>query len=111
MIQVNELKGVIVKNGLSQKDVAKHLGISDKTFYEKMKKGVFDSDEIESMIHLLGINDPVQIFFCQLCNLIGYKHPRMKKEQPLKLLSPPHPKNERRMSNEICMEGYLKSHW
>lgn len=63
MIDRNELKGVIAKNGTSQSGVAKALGITPKTFYDKMKKGVFDSDEIEIMIEILHIEDPVKIFF------------------------------------------------
>ena len=63
MIKTNELKGIIVKQGYSQRKVAKLLGMSEKTFYEKMKKGVFTSDEIEALIRLLDISDPVSIFF------------------------------------------------
>lgn len=66
MIDRNALKGVITANGLSQKDVAKHLGIAPKTFYSKMKKGVFGSDEIESMIELLSIENPSPIFFANI---------------------------------------------
>ena len=65
MIQVNKLKGLIVENGLTQADVAKEIGITPKTFYEKMKAGVFGSDEIEIMIRLLNIEDPVSIFFAK----------------------------------------------
>ena len=63
MIKTNELKGIIAKNGLSQRKVAKHLGITEKTFYDKMKRGIFDSNEISAMISLLGINNPIEIFF------------------------------------------------
>ena len=50
MIKVDELKGKFTTKGYSQKDIAKMLGISSKTMYLKMKKGVFGSDEIEIMI-------------------------------------------------------------
>lgn len=63
MIDTNALKGVIVSNEMTQQDVAKHLGMTPKTFYAKMKKGVFGSDEMEGMIDLLGIENPVEIFF------------------------------------------------
>ena len=63
MIMRNELKGIIASNGLSQRKVAESLGMTDKTFYIKMKKGVFDSDEITTMIELLNIKNPVDIFF------------------------------------------------
>lgn len=63
MIKINELKGVIAAKGLSQKAVALELGIAPKTFYIKMKKGVFGSDEIEKMIEILEIKNPTEIFF------------------------------------------------
>lgn len=65
MIDVNKLKGIIVENGKTQEDVAKHLGMSPKTFYGRMKKGVFGSDEIESMVEYLNIENPVSIFFAK----------------------------------------------
>lgn len=63
MIKTNELRGIIAKNGLSQTDVAKMIGVTPKTFYEKMKNGVFSSDEIQIMIDELHIDDPMPIFF------------------------------------------------
>ena len=63
MIRTDKLKGIIVENGYSQNDVAKAIGITPKTFYDKMKKGVFGSDEIQKMIDMLHIEDPVSIFF------------------------------------------------
>lgn len=65
MIGTNELKGIIVKNGLTQSDVANLIGITPKTFYEKMKIGVFGSDEIQIMIDELHIDDPMSIFFAK----------------------------------------------
>lgn len=63
MINTNELRGIIAREGMSQRGVAKELGITQETFYRKMKKGVFDSDEIYMMIDLLNIEDPVAVFF------------------------------------------------
>lgn len=65
MIKTNELRGEIAKNGFSQSDVAKMIGVTPKTFYEKMKNGVFGSDEIEIMIEKLHIKDPMSIFFAK----------------------------------------------
>ena len=65
MIKTDELRGVIAKNGYSQTDVAKMIGITPKTFYEKMKTGVFGSDEIQVMIEELDIEDPMSIFFAR----------------------------------------------
>lgn len=63
MIDTNALRGLITANGLTQQDVANHIGINPKTFYTKMKKGVFGSDEMEAMIELLSIENPGAIFF------------------------------------------------
>lgn len=63
MINTNKLKGVIIEQGKTQEEVAKSIGITPKTFYLKMKKGIFGSDEIEKMISLLNIEDPISIFF------------------------------------------------
>ena len=65
VIKTNELRGIIAKNGLSQTDVAKMIGVTPKTFYEKMKNGVFGSDEIQIMIDKLHIEDPMPIFFAR----------------------------------------------
>jgi len=65
LIKTNELKGIIVKNGYTQKQVAERIGITPKTFYEKMKRGVFGSDEIEIMIDMLNISNPSEIFFAK----------------------------------------------
>jgi DNA-binding XRE family transcriptional regulator len=65
MIRTDELRGIIAKRGMSQRKVADAIGITEKTFYEKMKKGVFRSDEIEKMISLLEIPNPSDIFFAR----------------------------------------------
>lgn len=63
MIDTTALKVAIVSKGMTQQDVAKRLNMTPKTFYSKMKKGVFGSDEMEQMIDILSINNPVEIFF------------------------------------------------
>lgn len=64
MVNTNELRGLIAKNGYSQARFAKEvLGITPNTFYQKMKKGVFGSDEMGKMIEPLHITDPARIFF------------------------------------------------
>ena len=65
MIRTDKLRGIITERGLTQKDVAEYLNIVPKTFYEKMAKGVFDSDEIQIMIEKLGIENPMDIFFAE----------------------------------------------
>jgi hypothetical protein len=63
MIRVNELRGRIYAKGYSQRKLAGMLGIAEKTFYLKMKRGIFGSDEIQKMIDILDIVNPVEIFF------------------------------------------------
>ena len=65
MVDTKKLKSIFVLNDKTQEDVAHHLGMSPKTFYLRMKKGVFGSDEIESMIDYLNIEDPMPIFFAK----------------------------------------------
>ena len=65
MVDVCKLKGIIVQNDMTQQDIAKLLKMAPKTFYSKMKKGVFGSDEIEQMIDILNIEDPLSVFFVQ----------------------------------------------
>lgn len=65
LIRTNDLRAEIARNGLSQKDVAAMIGITPKTFYEKMDRGIFGSDEIQIMIDKLHIADPVSIFFAK----------------------------------------------
>lgn len=66
MIAVDKLRGIIAERGMSQRQVAKMLGITEKTFYDKMKKGVFDSDEMSEMVSVLEIKDPCAIFFAEV---------------------------------------------
>ena len=63
MIRTDKILGLLAEKGLTQKDMAERIGITPKTFYEKMSRGVFGSDEIEVMIETLEIEDPVSIFF------------------------------------------------
>ncbi|MCI6346947.1 MAG: DUF739 domain-containing protein [Negativibacillus massiliensis] len=63
MIRTDDLRGIIAKKGYTQADIARMIGITPKTFYEKMKSGVFGSDEIQIMIEKLQIDNPIDIFF------------------------------------------------
>lgn len=66
MINTAKLIGIIAEKGLNQRAVAKNLGINEATFYRKMRRGVFDSDEIYGMIEFLGIENPADIFFAKV---------------------------------------------
>ena len=61
-MNVNKLRGIITEQGLTQERVAIAIGITPKTFYTKMKKGVFGTDEVMRMIELLNIENPASIF-------------------------------------------------
>lgn len=57
-----KLRGIIAEKGLSQREVAKAIGISEKTFYNKMRRGVFGTDEVVAMAKLLKLDNPADIF-------------------------------------------------
>ena len=61
MIRTDKLK-FMRKRGFSQSDIARKIGITPKTFYEKMKIGVFGSDEIQIMIDELHIDNRLKFF-------------------------------------------------
>ncbi len=65
MINVNKLRGKMAEKGRSGQDMAKVIKKTPKTFYTKMKAGVFDSDEIEAMVRDLDIENPMEIFFAE----------------------------------------------
>ena len=65
MVNTDKLRGIMAEQHKTRQDVATAIGISSKTFYDRMNKGVFGSDEIEKMIDYLEIDDPMPIFFAK----------------------------------------------
>ena len=65
MVNVKKLRGLMAEKGRSGKDMARVIKKTPKTFYEKMKKGVFDSDEITAIVEDLAITNPLEIFFAE----------------------------------------------
>jgi transcriptional regulator with XRE-family HTH domain len=63
MLNVPEFRAAMVRKGYTQKALAKILGMSEKTFYDRIKNKRFGSDEIETLIKVLEISDPMPIFF------------------------------------------------
>ena len=57
-----KLRGIIAERGFSQREVARRIGMTEKTFYTKMKSGIFGTDEADRMIELLDIKNPADIF-------------------------------------------------
>lgn len=65
MIDTNELRGRIAKSGLSQRKIAQMLGITEKTFYVKMRDGIFRTDELEMIAKILGMKrEEIGLLFC-----------------------------------------------
>ncbi len=69
MLNKQLFKSELVKNGYTYKAMAKKLGISERTFSTRVKKGDFGSEEIDKMIPLLHLEDPMPVFFAQLVTL------------------------------------------
>lgn len=65
MIKTDKLRGIFAENKKTQTDIAKLIGVTPKTFYMRMQKGVFGSDEIQIMIDALHIENPMDIFFAK----------------------------------------------
>ena len=63
LINANLIRAKIVEKGMTQEQVAKEMGISAKTFSQKMKSGRFGLHEAEKMIEILKIEDPDKYFF------------------------------------------------
>ena len=65
MVRTDLLRGKLAEKGFSQAAIAKELGITPKSFYNKMEKGVFKSDEMYRLIEILNIENPIDIFFAK----------------------------------------------
>ena len=63
MINANLIRSKIVEKGLTQKQVAALIGMSEKTFSIKMNNGKFGLDEAQKMVDLLKIDKPEKYFF------------------------------------------------
>ena len=63
MVNVKKLRGLMAERGRTGKDMAAVIKKTPKTFYKKMKHGVFDSDEIVAIVSDLDIENPMEIFF------------------------------------------------
>lgn len=65
MLDANALKAEIVRNGMTQGQVANRIGMSATTFSQKIRNNGFGLDEADKLVALLGIHDPGAIFFSQ----------------------------------------------
>lgn len=63
MLDVRKFKAKLVENGITNAQMAALIGVSERTFYLRLKKKEFGSDEIEIMMNVLKIENPKEIFF------------------------------------------------
>lgn len=64
MTNTIELEIAIKRSGLTKREVAKRLGLSEMGFYQKLNNITeFKASEIEALIKLLSIKDIGKIFF------------------------------------------------
>jgi len=86
MFNGNLLRGKIVEMGMTQKMVAKFIGITQSSWCSKMKAGTFFRREIEQIMLALNldISDAIRIFFAPNhqkleqtvdCNIISNRIP------------------------------------
>ena len=64
-MDVNKLRGIMAERGITGEKVAAEIGVTPKTFYQKLKKGVFRTDEATKIVKLLKIDDPASIFLTE----------------------------------------------
>ena len=58
------LRAQLVLKGMTLKELADRLKMNESTLYRKMKDdGAFSREEINTMIDILDIEDPMAIFF------------------------------------------------
>lgn len=68
MVDCIKIKALMVEHNLTGKEVAKRMGLSDKTLYRKLNSGIFNTVEMNKLVEILDIDDPVKIFFASKVN-------------------------------------------
>lgn len=63
MVDVNKLKAAVVEKGLGYGEVAEKIGMSRRTWYDRISAKRFNSDEMYKLIKVLDIENPTAIFF------------------------------------------------
>ena len=63
MIDIAALESEIRESGLTKDEIAKRIGISTKTLRDKLREGVFKTNEVDTLIDILRIDDPMKVFF------------------------------------------------
>ena len=65
MLNVKSLKAHMILHGYTNATIAKALGMSSRTFSSRLKTGDFGAKEIEILIYLLKLENPMAIFFAK----------------------------------------------
>ena len=65
MNKKNEFRAELARKGYTQKSLAEKIGMTPKTLYLKMKTGKFGTDEVNKIMEVLNIQDPIPIFFAK----------------------------------------------
>lgn len=65
MVDTARLRGLFAEKNLSQRKVAKGIGMPEATFRRKMKRGIFGTDDAEKIIVFVGIDNPAEIFLAR----------------------------------------------
>ena len=64
MFDRRKFQAQMVLTGINGKELSAQLGINESTFYRKLSNnGDFSRKEIASLIRILNIDDPMDIFF------------------------------------------------
>ena len=63
MLDKRALRAEMIRYGYNNATLSKELGITERTLVNRFKTGDFGSKEIEVMIDVLHLQDPMSIFF------------------------------------------------
>lgn len=63
MVNSDKLIGLFAEKHFTKEQIAQMIGITPNTLRRKLKDRKFDSDEMMKLVEVLGIDDPVSIFF------------------------------------------------
>lgn len=62
-MNINLFRAELAKNGLTNKQLAEAIGVSESTLYRKIKNNSFGINEVKAIASVLHIKNPIPIFF------------------------------------------------
>ncbi len=65
MFDVKEYRAALALAGMTQRELAAKIGISETALCRKVRRGVFRTDEAYRIVEVLHIRDPRLIFFAE----------------------------------------------